>query len=187
MWRDKMRMVESAEANPQHLPYIIKASAFVNPSEPFDPSYAFGEKPRRSTFVSAAISTFGYSRGLEDSQAACFEFLEQKTGFDYKHSIKNYLGVGGFSILRPEEQQRIVDVVRNVNGQRGHAKGLKESNDETIGRYFDIYLKKAMEYKPVLDGVTKGKNLTTQEFLATLKVLIQRSEVTRLSDTVNLE
>lgn len=167
---------------------IIKRDAFIKPHSPFNPFYTFGEVPHRSNFIPAVISTFGYSRGFTDAQAACFQFLEEYSGFCYKNSIENYLVAGGFSILRPEEQTMVIKTVRGVRGTRGHKTGLIQARSEEIGEGFDRYLIRAMEEKnPYLQKITNGKSLKPNAFLSKLKEYVTREEYERHSDTIILE
>ena len=167
---------------------IIKRDAFVNPHSPFNPFYTFGEVPHRSNFIPAVISTFGYSRGFTDAQAACFQFLEEYSGFCYKQSIENYLVAGGFSVLRQEEQALVVKTVRGVRGTRGHRTELTQASSEEIGEGFDRYLIRVMEEKnPYLQMITEGKRLEPYAFLGKLKGNVAQEEYERLNDTIILE
>ncbi|HMS22857.1 MAG TPA: hypothetical protein PKA38_03800 [Candidatus Levybacteria bacterium] len=168
--------------------HVIKKDAFVVPHSPFDPSYTFGEVPHRSNFIPAVISTFGYSRGFTDAQVACFQFLEEYTGFHYKQSIENYLIAGGFNSLRIEEQAMVIKTVRGVRGARGHKSELTQAQPEEIGEGFDRYLIRAMEEQnPYLEAITKGERLKPRAFLDKLKEHVTQEEHEIYKDALMLE
>lgn len=132
--------------------YTIPQQEFASPPHALKPVYVFGESPDRSVFTPLLIHNFGSSRGSIVYQSYYLQYLQARTGFDYKDAFRNYLRADGAHSLLDEEREAIVRVIRGVGG---HHVSLRQAPEGQILYAFDKDVRRTIDDQGRLDEELK--------------------------------
>jgi hypothetical protein len=109
---------------PFRLPYIISALTFdprINEQrqqitdEALLATYHYGERVTRQNFTPMLVQSFHVSKGDLNLQHLYFSWLAERTNFDYRSSLLNYIRSGGFGILATHEQEYIANAYKKIS------------------------------------------------------------------------